>query len=126
MHLEYFINTVVHVSDALAIRTSEKVRTWHFFMKKGVNGSVFGPCFVIQYFVSVYYGNHLYGEERAGSFALTASWCIVTVNVLWLFLTVPWVCLRFVFVVFSDHILFLWQLSECLTAEVATIIGQLS
>ena len=29
--------------------------------------------------------------------------CLVTVNVLWLFLTVQWVCLRCVIVVFPDH-----------------------
>ena len=29
--------------------------------------------------------------------------CIVTANVLWLFLAVPWVDLRFVIVVFLDH-----------------------
>ena len=29
--------------------------------------------------------------------------CLVTVNVLWLFLTVPWVGLQFVIVVFPDH-----------------------
>ena len=29
--------------------------------------------------------------------------CIVTINVLWLFLTVPWVGLRCVIVVFLDH-----------------------
>ena len=29
--------------------------------------------------------------------------CIVTINVLWLFLTVPWVGLQYVIVVFSDH-----------------------
>ena len=29
--------------------------------------------------------------------------CIVTVNVLWLFLTVPWVDLQYVIVVFPDH-----------------------
>ena len=29
--------------------------------------------------------------------------CLVTVNVLWLFLTVPWVGLQFVIVVYSDH-----------------------
>ena len=38
--------------------------------------------------------------------------CIVTISVLWLFLTVPWVCLQFVIVVFPDHthLLFLRQL----------------
>ena len=34
---------------------------------------------------------------------LLFSWCLVTVNVLWLFLAVPWVCLQCVIVVFSDH-----------------------
>ena len=29
------------------------------------------------------------------------SWCLVMVE--WLFLAVPWGCLRFVIVVFSDH-----------------------
>ena len=29
--------------------------------------------------------------------------CIVTINVLWLFLTVPWVGLQYVVVVFPDH-----------------------
>ena len=29
--------------------------------------------------------------------------CNVTLNVLWLFFTVPWVGLRFVIVVFPDH-----------------------
>ena len=34
--------------------------------------------------------------------------CIVTIYVLWLFLTVPWVCLQYVIVVFPDytHLLF--------------------
>ena len=30
-----------------------------------------------------------------------SSWCLVMVE--WLFLAVPWGCLRFVIVVFSDH-----------------------
>ena len=30
-----------------------------------------------------------------------SSWCLVIVA--WLFLAVPWVCLRFVIVVFPDH-----------------------
>ena len=37
--------------------------------------------------------------------------CLVTVNVLWLFLMVPWVVLQFVIVLFPDHthLLFEWQ-----------------
>ena len=30
-----------------------------------------------------------------------SSWCLITV--VWVFQAVPWVCLRFVIVVFSDH-----------------------
>ena len=29
--------------------------------------------------------------------------CIITINVMWLFLTVPWVSLQYVIVVYSDH-----------------------
>ena len=34
---------------------------------------------------------------------LLSCGCLVIVNVLWLFLTVPWVGLQFVIVVFPDH-----------------------
>ena len=42
-----------------------------------------------------------------------SSWCLVMV--VWLFLAVPWVCLRFVIVVFSDHthLLFSTKLGAC-------------
>ena len=45
---------------------------------------------------------HLRGEKRAVCFALS-SWCTVTVIVLWLFLTMTWVSLQCVVVVFLDH-----------------------
>ena len=32
---------------------------------------MFGPCFVSRYFVSLYFCNHLDGEDRAGCFILT-------------------------------------------------------
>ena len=37
--------------------------------------------------------------------------CIVTINVLWLFLTVPWVGLQCVIVVFPDHTHLLFKVS---------------
>ena len=37
--------------------------------------------------------------------------CIVTINVLWLFLTVPWVGLQSVIMVFPDHTHLLFALS---------------
>ena len=53
-----------------------------------------------------YVSNHLEEEERGGApscaLLLLSYGCLVTVNVLSLFLTVSWVCLQCVFVVFSD------------------------
>ena len=37
------------------------------------------------------------------AFLLLSFGCLVTVNVIWLFLTVPWTGLHFVIVVFPDH-----------------------
>ena len=37
------------------------------------------------------------------AFLLLSFGCLVTVNVLWLFLTVPWVDMQFVIVVFFDQ-----------------------
>ena len=41
-------------------------------------------------------------EEKIGCFALIVL-CLVTVNVLWLFLRVPWVVMQCVTVVSPDH-----------------------
>ena len=53
--------------------------------------------------------NHLDKEERELDALLSlSSWCLIMV--VWLFFVGPWVCLRFVIVVFSDHthLLFIW------------------
>ena len=47
--------------------------------------------------------NHLEEEERAVALLLLSYRCLVTVNVLWLFLAVPCVSLRCVIVVFPGH-----------------------
>ena len=44
--------------------------------------------------------DHLDGEERESWLLSLSSWCLVIV---WLFLSVPWVCLQFVIVIFPDH-----------------------
>ena len=51
--------------------------------------------------------SHLGGEEGTGCVAWFVFLCLVVV--VWLFLAVPWICLRFVIVVFPDptHLLFL-------------------
>ena len=47
--------------------------------------------------------NYLYEEKRAGCFVLFSFGYLVAVKVLYLFLTVPWVCLQLVIMVFPDH-----------------------
>ena len=48
--------------------------------------------------------------------------CIVTINVLWLFLTVPWVGLQCVIVVFPDHTHLLFNLDS---ATITTLVRYL-
>ena len=49
----------------------------------------------------------LMGKRELAALLKLSSWCLVMVR--WLFLAVPWGCLRFVIVVFPDltHLLFL-------------------
>ena len=42
-------------------------------------------------------------RKKAGRSFLSSFGCLVTVNVLWLFLMVPWVGLQFVIVMFPNH-----------------------
>ena len=42
-------------------------------------------------------------ERELVALLLLTHGCLVTVNVLWLFLTMPWVGLQYVIVVFHDH-----------------------
>ena len=43
----------------------------------------------------------LMGKRELVALLSLSSWCLVIV--VWLFFAVPWVCLQFVIVVFSDH-----------------------
>ena len=43
----------------------------------------------------------LVGKRELVTFLGLSSWCLVIV--VWLFLAVPWICLRFVIVVFPNH-----------------------
>ena len=51
----------------------------------------------------------LMGKREMVALLGLSSWCHVMV--VWLFLTVPWVCLRFLIVVFPDHIHLLFLMS---------------
>ena len=61
--------------------------------------------FVMHYFVSIPYSFAiiLKSKRKLDALLLLSYRCIVTINVLWLFLTVPRVGLQYVIVVFPDH-----------------------
>ena len=48
----------------------------------------------------------LMGKRELVALLNLSSWCLVMVE--WLFLVVPWGCLRFVIVVFPDHTHYFW------------------
>ena len=48
------------------------------------------------------------GRRELVALLCLSSWCLVIV--VWLFLTIPWVCLQFVIVVFPDHTHYFWSL----------------
>ena len=62
---------------------------------------------IVLYFVERFFYVHsslaiiLIGKRELVALLSLSSWCLVMV--VWLFLAVPWVCLRFVIVVFPDH-----------------------
>ena len=49
--------------------------------------------------------------------------CIVTINVLWLFLSVPWVCLQCVIVVFPDHTHYLFERMDIEIIQLSNFCG---
>ena len=70
--------------------------------------SVIVLCFVVRYFMSLLvFAIILMGKRELVALLSLSSWCLVVV--VWLFLSVPWICLQFVIVVFPDytHLLFL-------------------
>ena len=62
---------------------------------------MFGPCIVMQYLVLILV--LILRKRKLVTLLLLSYKCIVTVNVLWLFLTMPWVGLQCVIVEFPDH-----------------------
>ena len=59
----------------------------------------------MHYFVSILYSFAiiLKRNRKLAALLLLSYRCIATINVLWLFFTVPWVGLQYVIVVFPDH-----------------------
>ena len=60
-------------------------------------------CYALLY-VHFRFAISLKRKSKLVDLLLLSYRCIVTINVLWLFLTVPWVGLQCVIVVFPDHI----------------------
>ena len=54
-------------------------------------------CFVVCYFIVII----LKGKKALVALLSLSCWCLL--NVVRLFLAVPWVCMQFVIVVFPDH-----------------------
>ena len=59
--------------------------------------------FFMHYFVFILDCNHLEKEGKRVILLFLSYRCIITINVLWFFLTVPWVGLPSVIVIFPDH-----------------------
>ena len=61
------------------------------------------------------------GKRELVALFCLSSWCLVIV--VWLFLTMPWVCLQFVIVVFPDHthLLFLKVIRVSLRYEMSKL-----
>ena len=55
----------------------------------------------------------LIGKRELVALLSLSSWCLMIV--VWLFFTVPWVCLQFVIVVFPDHTHYFSKLKACPT-----------
>ena len=59
-------------------------------------------CYALLY-VNSSFAIILKRKRKLVALLLLSCRCFVTVNVLWLFLTMPWVGLQYVIVVFPDH-----------------------
>ena len=65
----------------------------------------------------------LMGKRELNALLSSSSWCLVMD--VWLFLEVPWVCLRFVIVVFLDHTYCFWlQDGMCMMNQEAFLTCQ--
>ena len=62
-------------------------------------------CYTLRY-VHISIAIILMGKRELDALLNLSSWCLLIVE--WVFLAVPWGCLRFVIVVFSDHTILLF------------------
>ena len=60
-------------------------------------------CYALLCVHSIFFATILKRKKMLVALLLLSYKCIVTINVLWLFLTVPWVGLQCVIVVVHDH-----------------------
>ena len=64
-------------------------------------------CFVMHYFVSILVFSIIFKRKIKVALPILSFRYIVTINVPWLFLTVPLISLQYVIMVFPDHTHFL-------------------
>ena len=83
----------------------------------GCGGSVFVFVWCTLLCVLSSFAIILKGKREMIVLLLLSYGCLVTVNVLWLFLTLPWVGLRCVIVVFPDHTHLLFLIYVSLTFD---------
>ena len=62
-------------------------------------------------------------KRKLVALLLLSNRCIATVNVLWLFLALPWVGLNCVIVVFPDHTHLLFNLDQRIVAHKVIVFG---
>ena len=70
------------------------------FLPLVCRGLVFGPRFAIHYLVFFLVFAIISARKREHDALL---YCLSTISVLWLFLTVPWIGLKYVIVILRDH-----------------------
>ena len=65
---------------------------------------IVGFCYCFMFYcalICVHSSFVLMGKRELVALLCLSSWCLMIVG--WLFLTMPWVCLQFVILVFPDH-----------------------
>ena len=83
------------------------------FIETTIVGACTCSMFCCTYlYVSSSFAIILMGKKERVSLLSLSSWCLVIA--VWLFLTMPWVCLQFVIVVFPDHTHLLFSYIFCL------------
>ena len=117
-HFLYFNNSRIQGEDLVPVKCITPPPPWHrllSFLRRWfcccwcclfIVTPIVGVCKCSMFCCALLYVHCSFAIILVGKRGLVAlirlsSWCLVVA--VWLFLAVPWVCLRLVVVVFSDH-----------------------